>query len=199
MATIVLFHSVLGLRRIERSAVARLEVRGHIASAPDLFGGRTAATPHEGFAIMDEIGWDLICSRARLALDRVPPGAVLAGFSMGAGVISTLWPERPGAGAVLLLHGLADVPQGVNPQLPVQVHLADPDPFVPPPQLTVWKQNAADAGLSAQVHLYPNAGHFFTDEGLDDFDARASELTWSRVIGVLDMLGSSNQSQPATT
>jgi dienelactone hydrolase len=102
-------------------------------------------------------------------------------------------------GAVLLLHGLAVVPPGIDRQLPIQVHLADPDPFVPPAQLATWKQNAADAGLMAQVFLYPGAGHFFTDEAPCDFDADASEIAWARAIAFLEMLESSNQSHPATT
>ncbi|GAA1276617.1 hypothetical protein [Saccharothrix xinjiangensis] len=39
----------------------------------------------------------------------MPDETVLAGVSMGASVVSDLWPERPAAG-VLLLHATADLP-----------------------------------------------------------------------------------------
>src|SRR5206468_6705197 len=100
MATIAIFHSVMGLRAIENAAVARFQSSGHRAFAPDLFGGVTAATVDEGFAIMDQIGWTLICDRARAALDHAPPTTVLLGFSMGAGVVSSIWPERRQAGGI---------------------------------------------------------------------------------------------------
>ena len=174
MATILIFHSVLGLRPIEVSTVARLQARGHRAFAPDLFEGLTAATVEEGFEIMDQIGWTPICNRARAALDQAPPTAVLVGFSMGAGVVSSLWPERRQAGGIILLHGLASVPANMGLHVPIQVHLADPDAFAPPPQLQEWMHINAGFGTSTEVFRYPDLGHFFTDPSLDDFDAHGA-------------------------
>jgi dienelactone hydrolase len=186
MATIAIFHSVLGLRAIENATVARFQARGHSAFAPDLFDGRTAATVEEGFAIMDQVGWTLICDRARAALDQAPSTAVLLGLSMGAGVVSSIWPERRQAGGIVLLHGLASVPANLDLDVPVQVHVADPDPFAPPAQLEKWMRIAAASGISAETFRYPDLGHFFTDPSLDDFDADGAELAWDRVSRFLD-------------
>lgn len=186
MATIAIFHSVLGLRAIELATVARFRARGHSAFAPDLFEGLTAATVEEGFAIMDQIGWTLICDRARAALEQAPSTTVLLGFSMGAGVVSSIWPERRQAGGIVLLHGLASVPANVDPHVPVQVHLADPDPFALPSQLRDWMRIAAAPGMSLETYRYPGLGHFFTDPSLKDFDADGAELVWDRVCRFLD-------------
>jgi dienelactone hydrolase len=186
MATIAIFHSVLGLRAIETATVARFQACGHTAFAPDLFEGRTAATVEEGFAIMDQIGWTLICDRAHAALDQAPPTTVLLGFSMGAGVVSSIWPERRQAGGIVLLHGLASVPANVDPHVPVQVHLADPDPFALPSQLRDWMRIAAAPGMSPETYRYPGLGHFFTDPSLNDFNADGAELVWDRVSRFLD-------------
>lgn len=67
---------------------------------------------------MDTVGWDLICTRASQALEAVPGAAVLAGFSMGAGVIGSVWDQRRAAAGLILLHGIAPVPATARPGQP---------------------------------------------------------------------------------
>jgi hypothetical protein len=52
-------------------------------------------------------GLDPICARASQALEAVPGTAVLAGFSMGTGVIGSLWDQRRAAVGIVLLRGIA--------------------------------------------------------------------------------------------
>lgn len=94
---------------------------------------------------------------------------------MGAGVIGSAWPLRPMCDGVVLLHGLADIPQNVRRETPVAVHLADPDPFAPPEAIATWTEAAKRAGVRADVFAYPTVGHFYTDRTLPDFDRAASE------------------------
>ncbi|MGW5747492.1 dienelactone hydrolase family protein, partial [Amycolatopsis sp. NPDC003861] len=122
MSDIVVFHSVLGLRPVELGFADRLRAAGHQVTTPDLYAGRTASTLEEGFAVKDEVGWETIAGRAREAVRELPPETVLVGVSMGAGVVQTVLPHRPGAAAVLLLHALGALPGGVRVGLPVQVH-----------------------------------------------------------------------------
>lgn len=180
MTDIVLFHSVYGLGAAEASAAARLRAAGHDVTTPDLYAGEVATTVADGFAIKDRIGWDLITRRARAAVRDLPARTVLAGFSMGAGVVQELLPHRPDAAGVVLLHGLAELRAG----LPVQLHVADPDPVAPPEAVVAWQ--AATPG--AQVFTYPGAGHFYTAADLPDHDEQAATLTWRRVLAFLDAL-----------
>jgi hypothetical protein len=76
---------------------------------------------------METIGWSRICVRAERAINELPADAVLAGISMGAGVVASLWPHRVDAKGILLLHGLAAIPENARRSLPVEVHLAEPD------------------------------------------------------------------------
>jgi len=121
MAHVALFHSMLGLRPAERLAAERLRQAGHLVTTPDLYDGRTATTMDEGYALMNDLGWPAITQRARDAMLGVPADAVLMGFSMGVGVVGTLWPERPQTVAVVLLHALAALPANVMPGLRLQV------------------------------------------------------------------------------
>ncbi|MGW4062321.1 dienelactone hydrolase family protein [Amycolatopsis sp. NPDC004747] len=181
MADIVVFHSVLGLRPVELGFAGRLRAAGHRVTTPDLYDGRTASTLDEGFALKDAVGWEVITGRALDAVRDLPAEAVLIGVSMGAGVVQTVLPHRPGTAGVLLVHAVGALPAEVRAGLPVQVHVADPDPIAPPAQVTAWREAAARSGADARVYTYPGIGHFYTDTGGPEYDAAAAALTWDRV------------------
>jgi dienelactone hydrolase len=188
MAHVVLFHSVYGLRSVEKHAAGRLRAAGHEVVTPDLFAGQVAMSLDEGFALKDRIGWATIEQRAHDATRDLPGNTVLAGFSMGAGVVHELLPHRLDTAGVLLVHGLAEIPATARAGLPVHLHMADPDPFAPAAQVTAWRDNAVRVGAAAQVFTYPGAGHFYLDAALPDHDERAETLTWQRVLNYLGTL-----------
>ena len=88
----------------------------------------------------------------------------------------------------LLWHGLAGLPTGTQPGLPVQLQIAEPDTFVPAEQVAAWQAAALGNGASVEVHRYPGVGHFYTDDSLSDYDAPAARLTWQRTVDFLDRL-----------
>lgn len=188
MATIALFHSVYGLRPLELEAADRLRVDGHGVLTPDLYEGQLAGTVDEGFAIRDEIGWHRICERAERAIAELPKDAVLGGFSMGAGVAASLWPKRQEASGILLLHSIADIPANARARIPVQVHLADPDPFEPAEEVAAWRSALDGSPIALEVFSYPGAGHLFSDATLTDYDPAGARLMWERVDRLLAML-----------
>ena len=191
MAHVALFHSVYGRRPAVLTAADRFRAAGHTVIAPDLYAGKLAATVDEGFALCAQVGWPAVVLRARQALARLPPQSVLAGLSMGASVAAALLDERPETAGLLLLHntGGGNGDQ-VRPGLPVQLHIADPDTYQPPAEVTAWERDMTDAGAAVQVFRYPAAGHLFTDPGTPDYDARAAALAWQRSLAFLNMLGS---------
>lgn len=191
--TIALFHSMFGLRPVERAAAARLRGCGYRVLVPDLFAGATVGGGEppaweEGFALMERVGWETIVSRAEAAVRDLPPATVLFGVSMGAGVVGSLWPSRLDAAGVILLHAPASVPRGVPRDTPVQLHVADDDPFAPREQLTAFRDSAASAGVDAKLYTYAGVEHFFIDPHLPDYDSRAAELAWRRSLALLDGL-----------
>ncbi|MCG7209396.1 dienelactone hydrolase family protein [Streptomyces arenae] len=185
MVHIALFHSVLGLRPAELLAAERLRRAGHEVVTPDLFGGATAATLNQGSRLVERVGWAAVVNRARQALVGMPDETVLAGVSMGAGVVSELWPERTAAAGVLLLHATADLPVSARPGLRVQLHAAEPDDFAPPERVAALCRAAGERSVDLEVFRYPGAGHFYIDRELADHDPDAAELTWCRVLEFL--------------
>ncbi|MGW6202921.1 dienelactone hydrolase family protein [Streptomyces sp. NPDC055089] len=185
MAHVALFHSVQGLRSPELFATERLRHAGHEVIAPDLFGGEAAATIDQGFRLLDRVGWTTVMRRARQALEGVPDDTVLAGVSMGTGVVGDLWPQRPATAGVLLLHATAEVPDNARPNLHIQLHAADPDPFAPPERVAALEAKAKESKAALKVFRYPGAGHFYTDSASPDHHPAAAAQTWARVLRFL--------------
>jgi dienelactone hydrolase len=185
MTHIVLFHSVYGLRSVEKRAADRLRAAGHEVVTPDLYAGQVATTLADGYALKDRVGWTTIERRAHDAVRDLPGDTVLVGFSMGAGVVHELLPHRFDTAGVLLLHGLAEIPATARAGLPVHLHVADPDPLALPAEVAAWRDAAARTGAAVRVFTYPGAGHFYTDAELPDHDEPAKTLTWQRILDFL--------------
>ncbi|MFG3201793.1 dienelactone hydrolase family protein [Streptomyces sp. NPDC048192] len=187
---IMLFHSTYGLRPAVRDAADRLRMAGHEVWTPDLFEGRTFGTVEEGMEFNESVGREELLKRAVLAAapysDR---GLVYAGFSLGASVAQTLALGDGKARGLLLLHGTSDIaPNAHTDGLPVQLHVAEPDPFETDDWLTAWYLQMGRAGADVEVYRYPGAGHLYTDPALPDYDREAAEATWRVALGFLDSL-----------
>lgn len=181
MATVILFHSICGLRALERDAAARLRALGHDVIAPDLYEGQVAGSMDDGFALKDAIGWRTLCERAEAAIADQPASAVLGGFSFGAAIASHLWAKRPETSGVLLLHSIVEIPENARDGVPVQLHLADPDIYEPAEDVAAWRAAADRSPIALEAFTYPGVGHLYTDASLPDYDAEAASLTWGRV------------------
>ncbi|MDT0451702.1 dienelactone hydrolase family protein [Streptomyces hesseae] len=186
--TIVLFHSAYGLRPAVHAAADRLRAAGHEVHVPDLYEGRTAETVEDGMAIKDEIGREELLRRAVTAAAPLSDrGLVYAGFSLGGSIAQNLALADEKARGLLLLHGTSDLPEDASmDDLPVQLHVADPDPFEPHDWLNAWYLRMGRAGADVEVHRYHGAGHLFTDPELDDYDAEAAERTWTVALAFLE-------------
>ncbi|WP_308294893.1 dienelactone hydrolase family protein [Streptomyces sp. JJ66] len=187
MATVVLIHSIYGLRPAVEDAARRLREAGHEVHTPDLFDGRTAETVEEGRAFTEEIGREELLRRAVAASAPLSDqGLVYAGFSLGAALAQTLALADERARGLLLLHGTSDLPEDARAEgLPVQLHVADPDPFEPHDWLSTWYLLMGRTGADVEIYPYPGAGHLYTDPGLPDHDAEAAERTWRVALAFL--------------
>jgi len=183
---VALFHSVYGLRPAVLAAADRFRAAGHQVVAPDLYAGEVADTVDEGFALSERIGWATIMQRARDAVRDLPADTVLAGLSMGTGVVSGLLAERRETAGLLLLHGTGGELPSLRADLPVQLHIAEHDEYFSDADVTAWRTTTAEAGAAVEVFTYPGVGHLFTDPETTDHDGAAAALTWRRSLDFLD-------------
>ncbi|MFI2782233.1 dienelactone hydrolase family protein [Streptomyces sp. ALB3] len=190
LMNIMLFHSTFGLRPAVHAAADRLRAASHEVRVPDLFEGHTFDTVEDGMAFKEEVGKDELLKRAVLAAAPYSDqGLVYAGFSFGASVAQTLALGDAKARGLLLLHGTSDIADNASvDELPVQLHVADPDPFESHDWLTSWYLQMQRTGADVEVYRYPGAGHLYTDPDLPDFDQAAADLTWKVSLGFLATL-----------
>ncbi|MFC8590039.1 dienelactone hydrolase family protein [Streptomyces atroolivaceus] len=190
LMNIMLFHSTFGLRPAVHTAADRLRAAGHEVRVPDLFEGHTFDTVEDGMAFKEQVGKDELLKRAVLAAAPYSDqGLVYAGFSFGASVAQTLALGDAKARGLLLLHGTSDIAENASvDELPVQLHVADPDAFESPDWLNSWYLQMQRTGADVEVYRYPGAGHLYTDPDLPDYDQAAADLTWKVSLGFLATL-----------
>ena len=183
MPHIVLFHSILGLRPIERDLTREWEDAGHTVNLPDLYDGRATNDYDEGFALFREIGRPTISARAAEAIAAAPAEAVLAGVSMGAGLVADRWGQRPDSRGALLIAGPAEWSPALRPGLPVQAHIARPDPFDPEEVFAEWE--GANPGAALDLRRYDGVGHYFLDPALSDYGEEAAREARAAMLAFL--------------
>ncbi|NKQ24020.1 dienelactone hydrolase family protein [Streptomyces galbus] len=193
---VMLFHSTYGLRPAVHAAADRLRAAGHEVWTPDLFDGRTFEDVEEGMEFKERLGKEELLRRAVLAAAPYSERhLVYAGFSLGASVAQTLALGDDKARGLLLLHGTSDLaPNASVDDLPVQLHIAEPDPFETEDWLGSWYLQMRRAGADVEIHRYAGAGHLYTDPDLPDYDREAAEATWRVALG---FLASPQEDQPA--
>ena len=118
--------------------------------------------------LKDEIGRDELLKRAVTAAAPLSErGLVYAGFSLGGSVAQNLALGDERARGLLLLHGTSDIAEDTAADdLPVQLHVAEPDPFEPHDWLNAWYLRMRRAGADVEVFRYAGAGHLYTDPEL---------------------------------
>ncbi|MFB6891427.1 dienelactone hydrolase family protein [Kitasatospora sp. NPDC056327] len=191
MAQILLLHSAYGLRPAVRAAADRLRAAGHTVHTPDLYDGRTFDDVEEGMAYKEELGSEELLRRAvGVAAPLLATGTALvyAGFSLGGSLAQNLALADENALGLLLLHGTSDIREDAATSIPVQLHVAEPDPFEPEDWLNAWYLNMRRIGADVEIHRYRGAGHLFTDPDLADHDAEAAERTWAVALDFLTEL-----------
>ncbi|MER6362943.1 dienelactone hydrolase family protein [Kitasatospora sp. NPDC001527] len=188
VAQILLLHSAYGLRPAVHAAADRLRAAGHTVHTPDLFEGRAFDDVEEGMAYKEELGSEELLRRAvGVAAPLLASGATLvyAGFSLGGSLAQNLALADENARGLLLLHGTSDIREDAATSIPVQLHVAEPDPFEPEDWLNAWYLNMRKTGADVEIHRYHGAGHLFTDPDLADYDPEAAERTWAIALDFL--------------
>jgi dienelactone hydrolase len=182
MARILLLHSVHGLRPAVQDAAERLRAAGHEVHVPEYLERRTFDDVEEGLAYVEEVGKDRLMRRVvKSAIHLMDDGRgplTYAGFSLGGSLAQNLALNDENAAGLLLFHGTSDILEDAHTEIPVQLHVAEPDPFEPEDWLNAWYLNLRKAGADVEIHRYPGAGHLFTDPAHPDYDAQSADRAW---------------------
>jgi dienelactone hydrolase len=191
MATIALFHSVLGIRPGLLQFADTLRAAGHEVHVIDQNEGKVFDEYEPAMALMEEVGFKELTARALAATADFPDGFVTAGFSNGAGMAEYVAGRRRVAG-VLMLGGALDLewlamswPAGV----PAQIHTTVDDPWREQEGIDAVAQAVKAAGGEIEVFDYPGSGHLFADSSkADEYQPAEADLMMTRIKAFLDRI-----------
>lgn len=193
---VLVLHAWWGLDAAIEGVCRRLASLGYAALAPDLYGGRTAATRAEAEALRDALDrgqalWDLGAALSFLQHGtdvRVGRIGVL-GFSLGGSMAWRLVARRPAEiTSLVTFYGLAPDVDAASLRLPAQGHFADDDEFIGTAEAEEWgRTRTAAPAAGAEFHTYPGTTHgFFESPAPGVHHASASRTAWDRTLAFFD-------------
>lgn len=191
MATIAVFHSVLGVRPGLLEAADMLRSHGHTVEVVDQYDGRVFDDYDSALEHMDRIGMPVLMERALAAAAGLPDGLVTMGFSNGAGMAQYVAGSRAGVTGAVMIGGALD-PEWLGIEWPRhvagQVHTTVDDPWRDE-GIEGAKRAAEQVGARMELFDYPGSGHLFADPSkADEYQPAEAELMWSRVLDFLHNL-----------
>lgn len=196
MAQVLLFPSVLGVRRGISDLADALTRAGHEVTTIDLLDGVTFDDYATASARQEEIGFPAQMAAALEQAKGVVGPFVAIGFSNGAGMAQWVASQRPddARGVVMVGGGLpmrfleAAWPPGV----PGQVHVTAGDPFheEDKPLDGELEDDVERAGGDYAFVEYQGAGHLFNDPTLpSEYQPEEARILTRRVIEFVDEVG----------
>ncbi|GGL66831.1 dienelactone hydrolase family protein [Wenxinia marina] len=89
------------------------------------------------------------------------------------------------AGAILIA-GACEWAPSLRRAMPVEAHIARPDPFDDDAYFAEWA--GANPGVDLRMHRYEGGGHYFLDPALPDYHAESARLCRERMLSFLNTL-----------
>jgi carboxymethylenebutenolidase len=191
---VIVVHEWWGLDGEIRSVARRLAAEGYVAIVPDLYHGRVSYDPEQtqawSRALEPESALaDLDATMAWLATQsRVQTGRVaVIGFGMGGTFALEYGIHEPGVRAVVMFYGVPITDAGRLPPLkaPVLAHFGQLDEATPEGMVNQFRMAMSIAGRSAEIHLYPGAGHAFMSDAQPTFQPESARRAWARTLAFL--------------
>lgn len=185
MANVIVFHSVLGIRRGILDFCQEMEHQGHHVHCVDLYDGKSFDDMKEAFDHFLSIGIPEMMERTFKYTQALPGEAVYVGFSNGGASAMLLAGTKPGAKGCLLMHAALPINElGIEKwpaEVPVEVHYAKTDPWKEDEGIAQLKKDIEQSGAFFKFYEYPTEGHLFTDAELPEYNEASTGLLFQRV------------------
>ena len=175
---VLVVHEWWGHNDYVRERARKLAKLGYVAFALDMYGdGKTAAHPEDAGKFAGQVRSNLPIATARFnaalkqlkASEHTDPNKIAAiGYCFGGGVVLEMARTGLDIAGVVSFHGslgTSNPAQKDKVKAKVLVLNGEADPFVKPEQITAFKQEMDNAGVSYEFISYPGAKHAFTNPG----------------------------------
>lgn len=189
MANIIVFHSVLGVRKSILDFSDMLEEKGHKVYIVDLYDGKSFDDMKEAFAYFLSIGIPEMMERSVKYTKDLPGDSIYIGFSNGGASALLLAGTKLGAKGCILLHAALPLEElGLEKwpgRIPVEVHYAKIDPWKDEESIAKLSDEVLSSGASYNYYEYPIEGHLFTDKSMPEYSKENSDLLSERVLSAV--------------
>jgi len=190
---VVLIQEWWGLNDHIKAVANRLAGEGFAVLAPDLYHGAVATEPDEARKLVMELDQPAAVAEVLQAAgfllglkDQVAGPAVgVMGFCMGGGLsLQAAVTADPRVGAVAAFYGQPlDAAAAAKVKCPVIGFYGGQDTGIPVDKVTAMETALKGAGVSVEVHVYPDAGHaFFNDTRASGYNEAAAKDAWPRLL-----------------
>ncbi len=191
-AAVLIVHDWFGVTDMTRGAVERLGALGYRALAVDLYGGQSADNHKDAWNFMSNLDTALAAGIIASALENLTSTnhkVATLGFSMGGIHAFQAALSHPGTvSAVIVCYGetVNDTSALAGLQAPVLLIGGGQDG---PEAIYQFSQTMESIGKSAEVYVYPGAGHAFAQKLFNEgknYDKTATQMMWTLTESFLE-------------
>lgn len=187
---VVVIQEWWGLNDNIRDIANRVAAEGYVALAPDLYHGNVTAEPDEAQKLMMALQQEQAVADMNGAVfalqerDDVDSGRIGAtGFCLGGGLALLLAMKNPAVSAAAPFYGvpMGNLSEVGNIRGGVLGIYAGLDGFVTAEYVEQVRGALEEAGVSHEIHTYPDAGHAFFNDTVDVYKADDAADAWERL------------------
>ncbi len=192
---VIVIHEWWGLNDNIRSTTERLAAEGYVALAVDLYRGGRGETPKEAMALMQQLNSAEDAGRENLVAAYEYLTDIMGATNVGSvgWRLGGRWSLQAALrlpdelDAMVMYYGavVTDEAQLDTLQMPILGHFASTDPIVPPDTVEAFAASLAKLGKEAEVHIYPDTQHAFSNPSGLAYNKEAADLAWQRTTAFL--------------
>ncbi|MGH8372600.1 MAG: dienelactone hydrolase family protein [Gammaproteobacteria bacterium] len=189
---IIVIHEWWGLNDNIRHMADRLAGEGYVALAVDLYGGKAATTPTDAEALMKAVFADTAAARTNLQQAYAylhdtahAPRIGVIGWCFGGGwslQTALLLPDNIAATVMYYGRPVDDVAALSKLKMPLIGFFGEEDHGITVKDVQAFQQALKQAGVKAEIHEYPHAGHAFANPSGKNYQADAAKDAWRRTV-----------------
>ncbi len=206
---VLVVHEWWGLNDYARKRAHMLAEHGYTALALDMYGdGKQAHHPDDAQKFSSEVGQNAALSKARFEAalellkhqENVDPDNIGAiGYCFGGTVVLNMALIGEPLKVVESFHGggIGNLPKAEASKVKARIasFTGEADPFIPAEQVTAFRKNMDQSGITHLIVTYPGAQHSFTSKDADKYgkefklpmayDAAADKDSWSQGLAFM--------------
>jgi len=198
---VVVLHAWWGLTVPFRQVCDRLAQVGFMALAPDLYRGKTTASPEEADALGSALDqqveqWrgdiqgaaQFLRQNGATSLADGHDQIALVGFSLGGAYALDMSVNLADEiAAVVTFYAAWPEPDFRRAKAAYLCHFAEDDPYQPVELAEEMERTLRAAGRHVTAYTYPGTKHWFFEASRPDaYDAAAAALAWERTVAFLE-------------